>query len=84
MYFVEIEKDTNNIIAGYEGSLTSVAYLEILNVIEGYKKKGIVDAVDFFMSGNDQMDVYINYSWAISAQQINGLKKKVENILKKF
>lgn len=83
-YSVEIEKETNNIIAGYEGSLVGVAYIHILNALDEYKKKGIIDSVDAFMGGNDNLDVYINYSWAASAQQISGIKRKIENILKKL
>lgn len=82
-YYVEIEKETNNIIASYEGDNFESVYDLLLDVLQEYIKKGSILKLDGFMTG-DQFDLYINYSWAINPQAIQGIKKKIENFLKKF
>lgn len=82
-YHVEIENETNNIIVSYEGDNFESVYDLLLDVLQAYIKKGSVLCLDGFMSA-DQFDLYVNYSWTINPQAIQGIKKKIENFLKKF
>lgn len=82
-FYVEVEETTNNIIASYEANNFEAVYDVLVDALQAYVKKGSIESLDGFMS-SCQFDLYINYSWAISPQQIQGIKRKIENLFKKF